>query len=93
MIRLYRGGGIVVRNSIILVDFIDLKLAEGIPLEKLLSKLAIVRFRPCLEAAAVVVGVLGHTFRSYLQVMAISLMSGEVAATFLSRTCPVPIFS
>lgn len=91
MIGFIAGAGIVVRNSIILVDFIDLKLAEGIPLEEAVVEAGIVRFRPMLlTAAAVVVGSSVILFDPIFQGMAISLMSGEVAATFLSRTM-VPV--
>ena len=55
--RLHRGGGIMVRNSIILVDFIELRLSEGMPLDEAVMDAGEVRFRPMLlTAAAVVVG-------------------------------------
>jgi len=91
MIGFIAGAGIVVRNSIILVDFINLKIAEGMPLEEAVIKAGIIRFRPMLlTAAAVVVGSSVMLFDPIFQGMAIALMSGEVAATFLSRTM-VPI--
>ena len=91
MIGFIAGAGIVVRNSIILVDFINLKIAEGAPLEEAVIQAGIIRFRPMLlTAAAVVVGSSVMLFDPIFQGMAIALMSGEVAATFLSRTM-VPI--
>jgi multidrug efflux pump subunit AcrB len=91
MIGFIAGAGIVVRNSIILVDFINLKIAEGMPLEEAVIKAGIIRFRPMLlTAAAVVVGSSVMLFDPIFQGMAIALMSGEVAATFLSRTM-VPV--
>ena len=91
MIGFIAGAGIVVRNSIILVDFIDLKLAEGVPLEDAVVQAGIIRFRPMLlTAAAVVVGSSVILFDPIFQGMAIALMFGEVAATFLSRTM-VPV--
>ncbi|MBP1748551.1 MAG: acriflavin resistance protein [Deltaproteobacteria bacterium] len=91
MIGFIAGAGIVVRNAIILVDFIDLKLAEGKPLEEAVVEAGIVRFRPMLlTAAAVVVGSSVILFDPIFQGMAIALMSGEVAATLLSRTM-VPV--
>ncbi|HEX8949531.1 MAG TPA: efflux RND transporter permease subunit [Dissulfurispiraceae bacterium] len=91
MIGFIAGAGIVVRNSIILVDFIELKLSEGVPLEEAVVQAGIIRFRPMLlTAAAVVVGSSVILFDPIFQGMAISLMAGEVASTLLSRTM-VPV--
>jgi multidrug efflux pump subunit AcrB len=91
MIGFIAGAGIVVRNSIILVDFIDLKIAEGVPLKEAVIQAGLIRFRPMLlTAAAVVVGSSVILFDPIFQGMAIALMSGEVAATLLSRTM-VPV--
>ncbi|WP_028894286.1 efflux RND transporter permease subunit [Syntrophorhabdus aromaticivorans] len=91
MIGFIAGAGIVVRNSIILVDFIDLKTAEGVPLEEAVIQAGLIRFRPMLlTAAAVVVGSSVILFDPIFQGMAIALMAGEVASTFLSRTA-VPV--
>jgi multidrug efflux pump subunit AcrB len=91
MIGFIAGAGIVVRNSIILVDFVDLKIAEGMPIKEAVIQAGIIRFRPMLlTAAAVVVGSSVILFDPIFQGMAIALMSGEVAATFLSRTM-VPV--
>ena len=91
MIGFIAGAGIVVRNSIILVDFIDLKLAEGVPLKEAVIQAGIIRFRPMLlTAAAVVVGSSVILFDPIFQGMAVALMFGEVAATLLSRTM-VPV--
>jgi multidrug efflux pump subunit AcrB len=57
MIGFIAGAGIVVRNSIILVDFIELRLRDGMPLDQAVVDAGAVRFRPmALTAAAVVVG-------------------------------------
>jgi multidrug efflux pump subunit AcrB len=91
MIGFIAGAGIVVRNSIILVDFIELKLAEGIELKEAIVQAGIIRFRPMLlTAAAVVVGSSVILLDPIFQGMAVSLMAGEVAATLLSRTM-VPV--
>jgi multidrug efflux pump subunit AcrB len=91
MIGFIAGAGIIVRNSIILVDFIELKLRQGMPLEQAVVEAGAVRFRPMLlTAAAVVVGSLVILFDPIFQGLAISLMMGEVAATFLSRMA-VPV--
>ncbi len=91
MIGFIAGAGIIVRNSIILVDFVELKLRQGMPLEQAVVEAGAVRFRPMLlTAAAVVVGSFVIVFDPIFQGLAISLMMGEVAATLLSRLA-VPV--
>jgi len=91
MIGFIAGAGIVVRNSIILVDFIELRVRDGMPLEEAVIDAGAVRFRPmALTAAAVVVGAGVILFDPIFQGLAISLMAGEVASLLLSRaTVPV----
>lgn len=85
MIGFIAGAGIVVRNSIILVDFIELRLKEGMPLEEAVIDAGAVRFRPMLlTAAAVVVGSAIILTDPIFQGLAISLMAGEVASLLLS---------
>jgi multidrug efflux pump subunit AcrB len=87
MIGFIAGAGIVVRNSIILVDFIELKLSEGMALSDAVVEAGVIRFRPMLlTASAVVVGSSVILFDPIFQGLAISLMAGEVAATLISRT-------
>ncbi|WP_019500018.1 efflux RND transporter permease subunit [Pseudanabaena sp. PCC 6802] len=91
MIGFIAGAGIVVRNSIILVDFIELRLQEGMPLEEAVIDAGAVRFRPMLlTAAAVIVGSAIILTDPIFQGLAISLMAGEVASLLLSRSA-VPI--
>ncbi|BDU77344.1 efflux RND transporter permease subunit [Mesoterricola sediminis] len=91
MIGFIAGAGIIVRNSIILVDFIELKLSEGMALESAVEEAGVVRFRPMLlTAAAVMVGSSVMLADPIFQGLAISLMAGEVAATLLSRLA-VPV--
>jgi len=94
MIGFIAGAGIVVRNSIILVDFIEQRLGEGVPLEQAVVDAGAIRFRPMLlTAAAVVVGAFVILFDPIFQGLAISLMAGEVASLALSRmTVPVVYF-
>jgi len=94
MIGFIAGAGIVVRNSIILVDFIELRLKEGQRLEDAVVDAGAVRFRPmALTAAAVIVGAGVILFDPIFQGLAISLMAGEVASLLLSRmTVPVLYF-
>ena len=91
MIGFIAGAGIVVRNSIILVDFIELRLREGMPLDQAVIDAGAIRFRPMmLTAAAVVVGSSVILFDPIFQGLAIALMAGEVASLLLSRmTVPV----
>jgi multidrug efflux pump subunit AcrB len=91
MIGFIAGAGIVVRNSIILVDFIELRLNEGVPLAQAVIDAGAVRFRPMLlTAAAVVVGASVILFDPIFQGLAISLMAGEIASLLLSRmTVPI----
>jgi multidrug efflux pump subunit AcrB len=91
MIGFIAGAGIIVRNSIILVDFIELRRREGMPLAEAVVDAGAVRFRPMLlTAAAVVVGASVILFDPIFQGLAISLMAGEVASTILSRMA-VPV--
>lgn len=91
MIGFIAGAGIIVRNSIILVDFIELRRSQGLPLEQAVVDAGAVRFRPMLlTAAAVVVGASVILFDPIFQGLALSLMAGEVASTVLSRMA-VPV--
>jgi multidrug efflux pump subunit AcrB len=94
MIGFIAGAGIVVRNSIILVDFIELRLSQGMPLDQAVIDAGAVRFRPMLlTAAAVIVGASVILFDPIFQGLAISLMAGEVASLLLSRmTVPILFF-
>ncbi|MCO5051475.1 MAG: efflux RND transporter permease subunit [Verrucomicrobiae bacterium] len=91
MIGFMAGAGIVVRNSIILVDFIELRLREGMPLAEAVVDAGAVRFRPMLlTAMAVVVGASVILADPIFQGLAISLMAGEVASLLISRMA-VPV--
>jgi multidrug efflux pump subunit AcrB len=91
MIGFMAGAGIVVRNSIILVDFIERRLREGMPLAEAVVDAGAVRFRPMLlTAMAVVVGSSVILFDPIFQGLAISLMAGEIASLFISRMA-VPV--
>ncbi|MFM1770579.1 MAG: hypothetical protein RJA22_3108 [Verrucomicrobiota bacterium] len=91
MIGFIAGAGIVVRNSIILVDFIQLKLSEGMPLRQAVVEAGAVRFRPMLlTALAVVVGASVILADPIFQGLALSLMAGEVASLLISRMA-VPV--
>ncbi len=91
MIGFMAGAGIVVRNSIILVDFIELRRSHGLPLREAVIEAGAVRFRPMLlTALAVVVGAAVILADPIFQGLAISLMFGEIASLLISRLA-VPV--
>jgi multidrug efflux pump subunit AcrB len=83
--------GIIVRNSIILIDFAEMKRREGMALDEAIIEAGAVRFRPMLlTGAAVVVGSFVIVFDPIFQGLAIAMMCGEIASTTLSRvTIPI----
>ncbi len=91
MIGFMAGAGIVVRNSIILVDFIELRISHGLPLKEAVVEAGAIRFRPMLlTALAVVVGASVILADPIFQGLAISLMFGEIASLLISRMA-VPV--
>ena len=85
MIGMIALAGIIVRNSILLVDFIQLAEARGRPLREAVLEAGAVRFRPiALTAAAVVVGGLVMVLDPIFQGLAVALMSGAIVATLLT---------
>jgi multidrug efflux pump subunit AcrB len=94
MIGFMAGAGIVVRNSIILVDFIELRLAEGMALADAVVDAGAVRFRPMLlTALAVVAGSAVILFDPIFQGLAISLLAGEIASLLISRMAVPVLYS
>jgi len=86
MIGFMAGAGIVVRNSIILVDYNELRRAQGQPLATAVVEAGAVRFRPMLlTALAVIVGASVILADPIFQGLALSLMAGEVASLLISR--------
>ena len=79
------GAGIVVRNSIILVDFIELRISHGLPLAEAVVEAGAIRFRPMLlTALAVVVGASVILADPIFQGLAISLLFGVLISTLLT---------
>ncbi|MCE5282938.1 MAG: efflux RND transporter permease subunit [Deltaproteobacteria bacterium] len=77
--------GIIVRNSILLVDFAEMEWNEKGHLEQALVMAGAIRFRPIvLTAAAVVVGSFVMLFDPIFQGLAIAMMFGAVGATLLT---------
>jgi multidrug efflux pump subunit AcrB len=77
--------GIMVRNSVLLIDFINLRLADGIPLKQAVIEAGAVRTTPILlTAGTVVIGAFVILFDPIFQGLAISLMGGTIASTILT---------
>jgi multidrug efflux pump subunit AcrB len=91
MIGFIAGAGIQVRNSILLVDFIELREKQGLSLKEACIDAGVIRFRPMvLTAAAVVVGAMVILFDPIFQGLAVALVGGAFAAPVLSRVA-VPL--
>jgi multidrug efflux pump subunit AcrB len=77
--------GVMVRNSILLIDFINIRLAEKIPLKQAIIEAGAVRTTPILlTAGAVALGAIVILFDPIFQGLAISLMGGTITSTFLT---------
>ncbi len=77
--------GIMVRNSVLLIDFVNLRLADGIPLKQAVIEAGAVRTTPILlTAGTVVIGAFVILFDPIFQGLAISLMGGTIASTVLT---------
>ncbi|WP_242204360.1 efflux RND transporter permease subunit [Aestuariivivens insulae] len=77
--------GIMVRNSVLLIDFINLRLDEGIPLKQAAIEAGAVRTTPILlTAGTVVIGAFVILFDPIFQGLAISLMGGTIVSTVLT---------
>ncbi|HVU98053.1 MAG TPA: efflux RND transporter permease subunit [Puia sp.] len=77
--------GVMVRNSILLVDFLNMRLEEGLSLKEAIVEAGAVRTTPILlTAGAVVLGSVIILFDPIFQGLAISLMGGTITSTFLT---------
>jgi multidrug efflux pump subunit AcrB len=91
LIGFMAGAGIVVRNSIILVDFAEDGIRRGLTIEQAVVDAGAIRFRPMLlTALAVSIGSAVILFDPIFQGLAISLAAGEVASLLISRMA-VPV--
>lgn len=85
MIGMIALAGIIVRNSILLVDFIQLAEERERPLVQAVLEAGAVRFRPiALTAAAVVIGGLVMVLDPIFQGLAVALIGGAIVATLLT---------
>ncbi|WP_421919471.1 efflux RND transporter permease subunit [Marinifilum sp.] len=93
MIGMIALAGIMVRNAILLIDFINLRLAENVPLKEAVIEAGAVRTTPILlTAGTVVIGAVVILFDPIFQGLAISLMGGSIASTFLTLVIVPLIF-
>lgn len=77
--------GVMVRNSVLLIDFINIRLKEGVPLKQSIIEAGAVRTTPILlTAGAVALGAIVILFDPIFQGLAISLMGGTITSTFLT---------
>jgi len=85
MIGMIALAGIMVRNSILLIDFVNIRLKEGVALKYAVIEAGAVRTTPILlTAGTVVIGAVVILFDPIFQGLAISLMGGTIASTFLT---------
>ncbi|MBS1535227.1 MAG: efflux RND transporter permease subunit [Bacteroidetes bacterium] len=77
--------GVMVRNSVLLIDFIEIRLNEGIPLKQAIIEAGAVRTTPILlTTGAVVIGASIILFDPIFQGLAISLVAGAIVSTILT---------
>ncbi|WP_103665235.1 efflux RND transporter permease subunit [Gracilimonas amylolytica] len=94
MIGLIALAGIMVRNSVLLIDFIQISLRQGNSLQDAVVEAGAVRTMPILlTAGTVVIGAIVILFDPIFQGLAISLMGGAIASTALTLvTVPLIYF-
>lgn len=77
--------GVMVRNSVLLIDFINIRLKEGIAFKEAILEAGAVRTTPILlTAGAVAIGAVVILFDPIFQGLAISLIGGTIASTVLT---------
>jgi multidrug efflux pump subunit AcrB len=77
--------GVMVRNSVLLIDFIEIRLNEGVPLKQAIIEAGAVRTTPILlTTGAVVIGASIILFDPIFQGLAISLVFGAIVSTVLT---------
>jgi len=85
MIGMIALAGIMVRNGILLIDYLEARTEAGVPLREAILEAGAVRTRPIvLTAAAVVIGAVVILFDPIFQGLAVALIAGAVASTLLS---------
>ena len=85
MIGMIALAGIMVRNGILLIDYLEARLADGVPLKRAIIEAGAVRTRPiALTAGTVVIGAGVILFDPIFEGLAVSLITGAIASTLLT---------
>lgn len=85
MIGMIALAGIMVRNGILLIDYLEARLDDGVPLRQAVIEAGAVRTRPiALTAGTVVIGAVVILFDPIFEGLAVSLITGAVASTVLT---------
>lgn len=85
MIGMIALAGIMVRNGILLIDYLEARIAQGVPLKQAVLEAGAVRTRPiALTAGTVVIGAIVILFDPIFQGLAVALIAGALASTVLT---------
>jgi multidrug efflux pump subunit AcrB len=85
MIGMIALAGIMVRNGILLIDYLEARLEAGVPLDTAVIEAGAVRTRPiALTAGTVVIGAVAIFFDPIFQGLAVALIAGALASTVLT---------
>jgi multidrug efflux pump subunit AcrB len=85
MIGMIALAGIMVRNGILLIDYLEARIGDGVPLRDAVLEAGAVRTRPiALTAGTVVIGAIVILFDPIFQGLAVSLITGAIASTVLT---------
>ena len=85
MIGMIALAGVMVRNGILLIDYLEARLADGVPLADAVLEAGAVRTRPiALTAGTVVIGAVVILFDPIFQGLAVALITGALASTVLT---------
>jgi multidrug efflux pump subunit AcrB len=85
MIGMIALAGIMVRNGILLIDYLEARLGAGVPLKQAILEAGAVRTRPiALTAGTVVIGAVVILFDPIFEGLAVALITGAIASTILT---------
>lgn len=85
MVGVFALAGIVVRNSLLIVDFIREQRAQGIPLEQAVQEAGALRLRPILlTTLAIALGTAIMVSDPVFGGLAISLIAGSISSAVLT---------
>jgi multidrug efflux pump subunit AcrB len=85
MIGMIALAGIMVRNGILLIDYLESRIAQGVPLQQAVIEAGAIRTRPiALTAGTVVIGAVVILFDPIFQGLAVALITGALASTVLT---------